>query len=83
MDAYSKDQCPADNEHAGRVLRILSDLKTKEEATSSAARIQAATEGSQIAKGALKWAKQQVQTLPKKALNSQQEAPVWSAILLP
>ncbi len=63
VDAYSRDQCLPDNEHAARVLKILNDLEQKQPALSSAAKVQAASEGSQIAKGALKWAKQQVRTL--------------------
>ena len=60
MDAYLRDRCPTDDEHAARVLGILDDLIQKQHAYSSAAGVQAASEGSQIAKGALKWAKQQV-----------------------
>ena len=63
VDAYQTDQCPTDDEHTARVLSILNDLVDKESAPDSAVRIQVASEGSQIAKGTLKWAKQQVQTL--------------------
>lgn len=70
MDAYSRDQCPTDDGHAARVLAILNDLIRKQSALTSAARIQAATEGSQIAKAALKWAKQQVWLLFYIMINS-------------
>ncbi len=63
VDAYSRDQCPTDDEHTARVLNILTNLEQKQSALSSATKVQAASEGSQIAKGALKWARQQVRTL--------------------
>lgn len=62
VGAYLTDQCPTDDEHAARVLNILDDLADKESTLDSAAKTQVASEGSQVAKGALKWAKQQVRT---------------------
>ena len=63
MEAYSRDQCLTDEQHTARVLNILNDLEQKQSGLSSAAKKQAASEGFQIAKGALKWAKQQVRPL--------------------
>lgn len=58
MDAFATDRCPTDSTHAALVLEllhILSDYVLELDATP-----QAVSEGSKIAQGALKWAKQQV-----------------------
>lgn len=60
MEAYSTDGCQADTEHAERIMKMLDEFVARQEALSAAAKVQAASEGSKIAQGALKWVKQQV-----------------------